>query len=170
MTVRFDKPVLPREHHGLPRVSLFVFAVGGEAIGPPFLCRRAARRAPCRSPARCRNPRGPDVVSMPGTVPRCGWPCKRVPICRNVFSSSTGKYPACAKAAYCTGQIWPFESTSRSRSGQSGCFGSCRRIWKYIAAKISAMSSGPAIWPEPACDTISITSCPQAVRHKLKMF
>src|SRR3989338_7564916 len=44
--------------------------------------------------------------------------------------------------------MWPFESTTRSRSGQSGFFGSCFNTWKNQKVKISAMPRGPPVWPE----------------------
>src|SRR3989344_5428288 len=53
--------------------------------------------------------------------------------------------------------MWPFERMSLSRSGQSGFFGSCFNTWKYSAAKISAMPKGPAVCPEPAAASISMT-------------
>src|SRR5690242_18623343 len=58
--------------------------------------------------------------------------------------------------AYRTGQMWPFESTSRSRSSHDGFFGSWRSVWKYRTVKTSAIPSGPAVCPEPAATSISM--------------
>ena len=71
-------------------------------------------------PHDCPNPEpsGPDVVSTPGNLSRSGWPCKRVPSLRNVFNSSTGKYPAMAMETYLIGQIWPLDKNSQSLSSQ----------------------------------------------------
>src|SRR3989344_8239282 len=111
-------------------------------------------------PAACDNPepKGPDVVSTPGSRVRSGCPCRRDPNFRNVSNSCIGKYPACAIAAYRTGQICPLERIKRSRSSQSGRLGSCFNTLKYKAVKTSAMPKGPAEWPDPAFTSILIIS------------
>src|SRR5262245_61470519 len=55
--------------------------------------------------------------------------------------------------------MWPLLSIRRSRSGQSGFFGSCLSTWKYSAVNMSAMPRGPAVWPDFASASISITVC-----------
>ena len=77
-------------------------------------------------PAACErpSPKGPEVVSNPFRRSRSGCPCKREPNLRSVRHSSIGKYPACDIVAYRTGTICPLESIRRSRSPQSGFFGS----------------------------------------------
>src|SRR2546425_4390679 len=92
-------------------------------------------------------PSAPAAFSTPGVVPSSGWPWRRLFSLRNVRSSSTGKNPRSARAAYQTGQAWPLLRTNRSRSGHVGFFGSTRRMWKYSAVTMSAADIEPPGWP-----------------------
>src|SRR2546428_4673346 len=92
-------------------------------------------------------PSAPAAFSTPGVVPSSGWPWRRLFSLRNVSSSSTGKNPRSARAAYQTGQAWPLLRTNRSRSGHVGFFGSTRRMWKYSAVTMSQADIEPPGWP-----------------------
>src|SRR3989454_2800162 len=92
-------------------------------------------------------PSAPAAFSTPGVVPSSGWPWRRLFSLRNVRSSSTGKNPRSARAAYQTGQAWPLLRTNRSRSGHVGFFGSTRSVWKYNAVTMSAADIEPPGWP-----------------------
>src|SRR5205807_1112071 len=76
---------------------------------------RAARARPTEKERPW--PSAPAAFSTPGVVPSSGWPWRRLFSLRNVMSSSTGKNPRSARAAYQTGQAWPWLRTNRSREG-----------------------------------------------------
>ena len=76
----------------------------------------AAADTPC--------PSEPVLMSTPGVPFMSGWPCKNPSSERSFTISDCGKYPLYASAPYSAGAACPFESTSRSRLGQSGFCGS----------------------------------------------
>src|SRR5256714_7806649 len=92
-------------------------------------------------------PSAPAAFSTPGVVPSSGWPWRRLFSLRNVMSSSTGKNPRSARAAYQTGHAWPLLRTNRSRSGQVGFDGSTRRTGKYGAVPLPQALIDPPGWP-----------------------
>ena len=65
-------------------------------------------------------PSEPVAASMPGRATRSGWPWSGLPSLRSVTRRSMGKKPAFAMQKYWAGTQWPFDSTKRSRSSQSG--------------------------------------------------
>lgn len=68
-------------------------------------------------------PREPVDMSTPGVSFMLGCPWRRLPMWRRVFSSSQGKKPFRARAAYRPGAVCPLERTKRSRSSQLGVGG-----------------------------------------------
>ena len=69
-------------------------------------------------------PSEPVDISIPGSLCMLGWPWSRLPSFRSVVSSSFGKYPFSARAAYWTGAACPLESTNLSLPFICGFFGS----------------------------------------------
>ena len=93
-------------------------------------------------PAATENPwpSEPVPTSTPGHF-RFGCPWSRLPSFLSVLSSSMGKYPAMANAAYRTGAACPLLRKNRSRFSDPGFAGSCRITSKNRAATMSADDS-----------------------------
>jgi len=117
-------------------------------------------------------PSDPETESMPGVLFMSGWPCNMPLSVRSFGSSSIGKKPFRASAAYCIGQAWPFERISRSRSPQPGSSGRSLISSKYSTLSISAIDMHGPGCPSPDACTISTTSIRRrfAIRYSSPVF
>lgn len=82
-------------------------------------------------------------MSTPGVFLMSGCPCKLLPICLSVFSSSLSKYPNSVSAPYKAGATCPFESTNLSLLGDFGSFGSIFIWLKNNTVIISVQDNDP---------------------------
>ena len=80
-------------------------------------------------PAEIPMPSEPVDISTPGVLFISGWPCRIDPAWRNEARTDGSKNPIFARTAYKAMELCPFDSTKRSRSGQSGSSG---RIFKTL--------------------------------------